>query len=71
VTCCNTCARTIEVNFFHGQTLARRDILPNKLSPVPTWGQSYQQNVSDQRNFQKKSENFKPTMFVREVRKII
>jgi hypothetical protein len=32
--------------------------------------QSYQQKISDLRNFQKKSENFKPTIFVRKVRKI-
>jgi hypothetical protein len=28
---------------------------------------SYQQKFSDLRNFQKKSENFKPTIFVRKV----
>jgi hypothetical protein len=31
---------------------------------------SYQQKFSDLRNFQKKSENFKRTIFVRKVRKI-
>jgi hypothetical protein len=33
--------------------------------------QSYQQKLSDLRNFQKMSENYKPTIFVRKVRQII
>jgi hypothetical protein len=32
---------------------------------------AYQQKFSDLKNFQKKSENFKPTIFVRKVLKII
>jgi hypothetical protein len=35
------------------------------------WPWSYQPKLSDLRNFQKKSENFKPTIFVRNVRQII
>jgi hypothetical protein len=35
-----------------------------------TWAWSYQQKLSDLRNFQKKSEIFKPAVFARKVRKI-
>jgi hypothetical protein len=38
-------------------------------TPARAW--SYQQKFSDLRNFQKTSENFKPSIFVRNVRKII
>jgi hypothetical protein len=40
---------------------------PNKWTRA--W--SYQQNFSDLRNFQKKSENFIPTILVRKVKKFI
>jgi hypothetical protein len=38
---------------------------------IYSWALSYLQKFSDLRNFQKKSENFKPNIFVRKVRKII
>jgi ABC-type Fe3+-hydroxamate transport system substrate-binding protein len=42
----------------------------NLLQQAQSWAQSYQQKFYDVRNFQKKSENFKPTIFVGKVRKI-
>jgi hypothetical protein len=35
-----------------------------------SWAWSYQQKFSDLRNFQKKSENLKTTIFVKKVRKL-
>jgi hypothetical protein len=36
---------------------------------ILAWAWSYQQKFSDLRNFQKKSENFKPTIFCQNVLK--
>jgi nucleoid-associated protein YejK len=64
--------KTIFLTFLKGiGGLTYSDFYRNffKNEEIDFWAQSYQQKFSDLRNSLKKSENFKPTIFGRKVRK--